>query len=387
MMHIYKYRHISPTIEYGAPREITQEGVAEVLGISRSHAALITNKLEKDGLLYSGRAKVVGQTQGGPRKVYFVTQSGRTLCDEFEKGVASGDIDAEAVSIPNNINYCSSSAFWSLPEDRRTAIGCLLVLRVPVRRFDLGDDIPPLIPFDYKGRMSIKTETKRWYIQGTDTETLKRWHSAAADWCTDHGCDPKERLYHLHRSNRRREAIRLVESIQFMLMDFPDKESRDIIGQLADESGNPGLHLITARMSLRMGDIGSARGHTCIDGLDTGIAGAAMLSEIMLAEGHKAMALDHAIENYVGDIDSAAALGMCMTANGRFEEALTYLSRCRNEIRRSGCVFRMDEVLRIQSEALRGLGHESDADRVSEAAEYWRMDPRLRFRLRVSDSI
>ena len=181
LLHLYRYRHISPSIEVGAPKEITQDGVAEVLGVSRSHAALLVNRLEQDRKLYSGKSRVIGQLQGGARKVYFITPAGIHECETIMRIIEESDENGGGEGLPNNLNYCASSVFWNLPFEDRTLIGCLMVLRTPVCRDDL-ESFPSIVPFSYKGALSIKPETKRWYIQRADTESLRQWHSAAADW-------------------------------------------------------------------------------------------------------------------------------------------------------------------------------------------------------------
>ena len=65
LLHLYRYRHVSPAIEIDAPREMTQTGVAEALGISRSHASLITARLEQEGKIYAGKSRIIGQNRGG----------------------------------------------------------------------------------------------------------------------------------------------------------------------------------------------------------------------------------------------------------------------------------------------------------------------------------
>lgn len=366
LLHMYRYRHIPPTIELGAPKEITQDGVAEVLSISRSHAALLTNRLEEAGFLVSGKARINGVNCRVPRKVYFITNAGIEECRSMLSAKGDPNIDLDAGIVPTNINYCSSATFWGLPLEERTAIGCLMVLRVPVRRSDVGEDPPQLVPFDYKGKLSIKPETKRWYIQRADTDSLRGWHSAAADWCADKGCDPKERLYHLFRSNRKREAARLIREERYKLMDRPDKEARDMVAVMARDDRE--LFLIASRMSLRMGETDTSKRQA--ERAPGGTSRDAILAEILLSEGYRNEAISAALECYVGDMDTSATLGMCMLAGGRHREAVVYLTKCLGEMHRTGCLFRMDEVLSMRAIALRGAGDEGAAA-AEELAEDW----------------
>lgn len=376
LLHLYRYRHISETEDFVIPNELTQNGIAEALGISRSHASILVSNLVEDGRVVCRKGRVKG-SEKNTRKVYFITPLG---CDHCRK-ILDGTIPKENLdaAIPQNINYCCSATLWSLPKKERDLIGSFIVLRCPVSRKNFDSEIPGLLPFDDRGRLSIKPETKAWFTQRADTDTLREWHSKAADWCAERNCDPKERLYHLFRSNRRHEAVKLALAQRFMFMDFPDKESRDIIDKLSRECDDCCLRLTAARMSLRLGELSVAKAEAeSVDGSNPSCG--ALISEILLAEGKNAMALDLALDSYVGDIDTAAALGMCMTANGRFGEAMTYLRRWEGEMRRTHCAFRMDELLAASSEALRGLGDHERADELLSIAPYWKKDPLTRFR-------
>ena len=219
LLHLYRYRHISETEDFVIPNELTQNGIAEALGISRSHASILVSNLVEDGRVVCRKGRVKG-SEKNTRKVYFITPLG---CDHCRK-ILDGTIPKENLdaAMPQNINYCCSATLWSLPKKERDLIGSFIVLRCPVSRKDFDSEIPGLLPFDDRGRLSIKPETKAWFTQRADTDTLREWHSKAADWCAERNCDPKERLYHLFRSNRRHEAIKLAHSQRFMFMDFPD---------------------------------------------------------------------------------------------------------------------------------------------------------------------
>lgn len=376
LLHVYRYRHIVETTEFMIPPEMTQNGISEAIGISRSHVSIIVGRLVDDGRLICRKGHVKGN-DNSLRKVYFITARGCEHCRKMLDGtLRRDDIDT---ALPQNINYCCSSKLWSLPKEERDIVGGVLVLRCPVYRCDFDGTIPKLLPFDGGGRLNIKPETRDWFIRRADEDTMRSWHSIAADWCFDNGCDTRERLYHLYRSKRWHEATRLIQSNRYLFMDFPDKESRDIIHNLSEECEDCDLKLTAARMSLRLGDLSKAMDEAESVDVECPSRGA-MISEILLAEGKNAMALDSALESYVGDTDTAAALGMCMTANGRFDEAMTYLRRWEGEMRRTGCSFRMDELLATISEALRGLGEPERADELLSIAPYWRKEPPAGYR-------
>ena len=55
LIHLYSYRHLDESERHGVPFDITQDGVGESVGISRSHASLILGKMERTVCGIQGR--------------------------------------------------------------------------------------------------------------------------------------------------------------------------------------------------------------------------------------------------------------------------------------------------------------------------------------------
>lgn len=81
LLHLYRYRHISETEDFVIPNELTQNGIAEALGISRSHASILVSNLVEDGRVVCRKGRVKG-SEKNTRKVYFITPLG---CDHCRK--------------------------------------------------------------------------------------------------------------------------------------------------------------------------------------------------------------------------------------------------------------------------------------------------------------
>ncbi len=367
LMHLYSFRHLDPSERYGIPFDVTQDGIGEAIGISRSHASLILGRMSKEGLVTNGQA-TVGSVVGGTtvRKVYFLTQKGLSECARLLE--VHGDGSGPDSVFPRNINHCRSDVFDSLRREDRDLLGCLMVLRVPVRVSQLprGRD-HPLVPVDTKGFVHLKPATREWYIGRAGETEVRRWHSLAADWCSDHGVTAKERLLHLILGGRWREAARLAWEWRFWLMDDPDAELMEALDRMDSATGDGSLSPFISFCFTRLGDTARARKAMERSSMEPGERGA-LEAEILLAEGRKDMALDMALECYGSDVSTCMALGKCMAANGRHSEAVVYLRCARRRMNDAGCLFRLDEALEWEGESYMVLGEHRLASRLVGAA-------------------
>jgi tetratricopeptide (TPR) repeat protein len=130
--------------------------------------------------------------------------------------------------------------------------------------------------------------------------------------------------------------------------------------------------LITALLSLRLDSVDNAKAVMGTAG-DSDRA-KAMRAEILLAEDKTDEALDVALGCYSEDRYTSLALGKCMNAAGRHEEALVYLRMSRRRMMDSGCLFRLDEVIEQEAKADKALGRNERASMLEEAAKATRKD-------------
>ena len=83
MIHLYRYRHFDIEALGDMPYDMTQDGIGEALNISRSYASLILGRMNRDGLLRSGRAMVITGSGRAPRKVYTLSDLGLRICERL----------------------------------------------------------------------------------------------------------------------------------------------------------------------------------------------------------------------------------------------------------------------------------------------------------------
>jgi hypothetical protein len=76
--HLAKYR--PEDVEHSAPWELTQDGIAEALEISRAHAALLLKRMAERGLTESSLAYIQGRKRR--RLAYRLTHFGLSVSRE-----------------------------------------------------------------------------------------------------------------------------------------------------------------------------------------------------------------------------------------------------------------------------------------------------------------
>lgn len=377
MLHLYRYRYYDMDGFDDAPFDVTQDGISEALGISRSYSSLILGRMRRDGIVTSSRSMVINKTGRVSRQVYALTESGLRRCDSL-----IGERDAD-VLLPRTLNHCRTTDFDRLAEEDRDVLGSLILIRTPVHfsQTPKGRN-QPLLPIDASGMVFIRADTRRTFRDRADPETLRRWHSLAADWCADNMAPVDERIEHLTDAGRNTEALKLTLGNRYHIMDNPRHETAAALDRLAASTGDRGLSAIAAFCYMRLGRMSKARRSLSRLGQSDPCLRGALMAEILLCEGRPAEALEKALDVYRGDVPTALALGKCMATNGRHSEAVVYLRRCRNCMTETGCLFRLEEVLRWEGESYLALGRRDLAAKLLGAASCATRDDRASMALR-----
>ena len=370
ILHLAEYNHVDlDTRFYDVPFEMTQDGVAVALGISRAYASLVLGRLEKTNTVEHRVAQVRGCNKSSLRNVYRLTGQGKLEHGEIMRMLEEEGLTPEDV-ILLDINHCSTEEIMSLPREQLDVVGWTCVARKPIRRADLPPYSPPNMPFNVQGCVYMKPDTRRRILEASSEDDVLRYHSLASDWCMDTDLEIEERLYHLVKAHRYREAERMVTSDPSTLVERSNGDSSETLLELACATGNATVCETAARAALsngmpeRAGEAVSAA-----TGMDECVRGA-LLSEAALDCGRNGEAMELALESYRGDGVTGIPLGRCMISEGRFDEARVYLSVARRSVVESGYLFELERVLAYEAEAAAGQGNTEEAwDLVSMAEE------------------
>ncbi len=362
-----KYRDVNVHSRFAAPYEITQNGIGEALGISRSHVSVLLGKLEREGMVEGCRAYVRFAPSGSNyRKVYTLTSVGERMCREILEREGVSERDAEDMLMPMNINHCRPDAFDALPQEDRDLLGALMVLKspMPCAQLPMGRK-HPLLPVDVKGFVSIHPKVRRMYLDRASKVETVRWHALAADLCVQAEGGTVERLYHLYNGNRKKEAMKLALCDPYTIMDRPSREAARILDELDMDTDDNPLAWIASLCAIRSGLLDVARRSIRRAEADKR---AWLECELLLAEGDKGAALDRALDEYDGSAWTAMALGKCMASNSRHSEAVVFLRKARRCMIESGCLFRLDEELIWEADCYLAMGNREAAAKLMESA-------------------
>jgi len=99
LAHLSRYSHIRYDIEFGAPFEITQDGIAMALGITRSHASVVLKRLADRNEIQIGEATIKKANSAKKRKIYFITELGKNYYRHRQEELSSDGTCIEELRI------------------------------------------------------------------------------------------------------------------------------------------------------------------------------------------------------------------------------------------------------------------------------------------------
>lgn len=346
--HLFRYNYIRSDIEFDAPFEITQDGIAMGIGVSRGHSNIILRRMEENNEIIVGLSSIKDSNRSAKRKIYLLSEYGKNLFKARVKELKESGTDVE--DLVKGIDRYRLEDIRRITGDRMDDLGCMAVLRVKVRK----EDVPlesPLVPIIRQSYAVMKDSIRKIIITEASPIEIRRWHSKAADWCMDHDADIKERLHHLVSSFRDREAMRIARNQKYLLMDNPDQDLSDSLGALALRSERSDIIETATRIALEVGDLQMA------DDLSAKLLhidppkGRGLRCELLLKRSQSEEALTLARYHYNGDVDTGLVLGMCLLETSHFEDAIECLERTKERMISEGCVFRLDELLMYEATA------------------------------------
>jgi len=341
VLHLSKYELLSDD-EFNATWDITQDGIAASLRISRAHSSLELKKLKEKERIYERQSHFKGARV--KRRSYLLTGEGMEYAKHLKKAAEKDGIDIMPML---DMKRCDPGKLReSVGEEDFDVLGLVSVIRRPIPRADLPGTDGPVLPSDTHGMTVLSDIAKKNIISVADEERRKKWHSAAADYWLDH-CDMRERLYHLVNSGRSKDACRLIVNEKERLLNGIDKDLVNILGKLSDI---PCKHItdvlpVKITVSLLSGDLKAAELLIAVLSERDKELGLLYSADLEMRKGNhkKALEIVNSIER-TDDLEvnlrAASALGHL----GRTKEAIAILMRMKEHIVTSGEVNGLDRV-------------------------------------------
>lgn len=227
LLHLAKYSNIAPGQEYNVPFDLTQDGIATVVGITRAHVSIDLKRLGEVGMVTNWQARQNGiRTK---RLVYAILPPGMERAESVRQKLKDGGIDADILL---DMKKCDPATKWnSLSEKDKEIFGKACVFRVPIPR----DTFPPTetgtLPADIYGMTFVPRDVARVYLEKVSPETIRTWNSWAADWWIERD-NPQERLFHLISAGRMLEAAKHAIRYKEEFSANPNEDLLDLLKAL-----------------------------------------------------------------------------------------------------------------------------------------------------------
>jgi len=214
--HLVQYQKLIDN--YDVPIDISQDGIAASLRISRAHAAIELKKLRSSGEVIEKLAHIKrGKTK---RKVYFLSPTGEQKAVKIKQYASNEGIDIGPLI---DIRRCKAQELWqTLGDDSKRILASACVFRKPFRRAALPTTTTSLLPVDRFGMVDIPVELRRSILKLAPPGDVKEYHSLAADYWLNEN-DYGERLYHLVHAKRIKEAEMLIATQETSILISMDQ--------------------------------------------------------------------------------------------------------------------------------------------------------------------
>jgi tetratricopeptide (TPR) repeat protein len=355
LLHLSRFPDVNPNEMFNVPFDLTQDGIASVLGVSRAHASLELKKLKEAGKINDWQAHVKGS--GTKRMVYYLLPDGAAEAVMLWKRFESSGLAVEALL---DMKRCDPEIMWeSLNAKDRETFGLACVFRVSIQRKTLPETTTGVIPADFFGNTSISENIRNNYLSHADSEKIRVWHSRAADWWMDKGDDEQERFYHLVKSGRNTEAGKLIRK---MADDFLENPNEDLLAILKEMMVIPkyaeSVYTIRARVAIECMDIDDAL--VCADAITRFSAKDADLvrAEAYMLSGNAEKGFDLASSLFEKDPSSRAALisAKCLFRMKKYEEASKFLAVSSEVLYCNNDATGIDEILILRAGIAYGRG-------------------------------
>jgi tetratricopeptide (TPR) repeat protein len=236
---------------YDVPFDVSQDGVASSLRISRAHAAIELKKLKESEMVSERLAHIRGGKSR--RKVYFLTVTGEERAYKIREYAERQGIDIAPLL---DLRRCDAEELWdSLSQEMRWVLGRACVFRRAFRREALPGTSVALLPEDNQGMVEMPQKLRDSIPTLVPEGELKSHHSFAADYWLEND-DYRERLFHLLKAGRRKEAEILLAQREHVFSENPDRELMELVFEfdgVSDRYRNR-INRLKAEMALALED-------------------------------------------------------------------------------------------------------------------------------------
>ena len=341
LLHVSRYDLLNED-RFNITWDLTQDGIASSLRISRAHSSLELKKLKERGKVIENQGHIKGCRV--KRRSYHLTPAGM---DEAKRLRALAEKEGIDIMPMLDMRRCDPRALWdSVEEENKDALGLACVMRRPVPRGDLPETSRQVMPVDVNGMTALSDTVRKNIMSVAGSERVREWNSAAADYWLDRG-DIRERLYHLIHADRIHDACRLIMNERERILYNIDDDLSSILSELDNipEKYVADVMPVKITVALRAGDLlNSAAMIAALNGKDREL-GLLCSADLEMRKGNDRIALSLITEiGRTGRFDVDLRIADTLGRLGRRAEALDLLMSMKDSLIRSGTVDGLDRI-------------------------------------------
>ena len=359
LLHLNRFKMSDPGDRYNVPWDLTQDGIASSLRISRAHSSIELKKLRLSGKVIENYSHIKGKDN--KRKTYFLTAMGMTDAQRILDRAEKEGIDFTSML---DMKRCDPNALLDTFDDKcKDVLGIACTLRCSVKRDELPETEKSVVPVDVSGYVIISDETKANILSALDDDSIKRLHSLAADlWLSSKCPDRQERLYHLVMSGRNHDACRSLIKEKDRFMDSLNDDLYDILRMLTDIPEKYLVEILPLKITsaIEFGDLDGAMSDLTLLSAADSNAGTLFSARMELMRGNSGKALE--MLNRIQDsVPKALLVTEALTLSGELNEAKAVLDTAREKMVLSGDLRQLSELYLLSSTVSIRMGKPEDA--------------------------
>ena len=342
LLHLDRFVAINPDDAFTAPWDLTQDGIATTLRISRAHASIELKKLKVADKIFDKHVHVKGGK--ARRKSYFLTPLGMADVAKIKKSAEDDGIDIGPLL---DMRRCDPNALMdSIDEESQITLGLACVFRCSIRRDDLPDTKQAVIPVDGAGMISISDDVKKRVLSVMTQEQISEMHSKAADYWLSK--DRQERLFHLVKAGRIIDACRLLINDKDYFMDLMNEDFLCILEDMKEipERMMPEVLPIKIITELEFGEVKSAKKSAELLLNVNREIGALYMADVLsvMGDSDAAILILQSVGKYSDMIESDLRMARCLTDMSKFKEAEELLMNVKSAIALTGNAEKLTDV-------------------------------------------
>ncbi len=345
IVHLSRYDNVSVDT-VNVPYELTQDGIGNIVGVSRAHVSLELRTLVRKGIVICWKTHIHGCTT--KRYAYVLSDSGIEDAKKLIKTFNKYGFDPTIVL---DMKKCDPLGTWNaMSEDDRDILGIACLFRVPVPRSILPRTAVAAIPIAPDGTISIPAGTAKSYLSFADPEKIRFWHIWIAEYWGKHD-EWQYSIYHYIMAKSFEKAEECVTLHRNEVVGKANKDTLKALKKAPFSEKKGELISVLGEVAMNFDDYKTAR--KCIDALKSAghYAGPELEADYLLRKGDPAAAAKAADAIYITapSMHSAALAAEAFAIIGETETATQYAKKAAELMTDSGDTFDLDRIFTARS--------------------------------------